>query len=328
MEIRKKIFWPLIAFTVLAAMAAAIFVPHGTSNEFEGANNTSTSGDGQLVTAPIVAVTTSSTMLKSEVPVEIPETPIVSWNINPVCGYPPQVQVSLTNLIGENTTFGVEVGGNTIRGFLGPNKTRSFQVPLNSNIESGRINFNVSITANDRIVIKNMKTECSFSSSSGSAKKLVSGTPTITPTPIAPPMENMPLMAFDVSNVTGKKGEIVKVAVKISNRLKTDSIYAVILDLSYNKTVLSLTDIEKGSLASGWNLLFNAQNDRISFAYGGNGTEIFPETSGEIAKFNFMLKGDSGSQSAVNISSMQIGNADGDIEEVIGKNGTVTVVMQ
>lgn len=139
---------------------------------------------------------------------------------------------------------------------------------------------------------------------------------------------NLPLLEFVVIDQSGKRGENIVVSVRILNRVKIDSLYTITFDVNYNKTFMSLVSIEKGSLIPGWSSLFNIKNDKVSFVYAGNGTEISPEKSGEIAKLNFILKDEFGSQSSVGISNMQVGNNVGDVGEVHGRNGSITMVAQ
>lgn len=330
MEKKNKVFWLLIVIAVLAAIVAATLDSQSASSDKSlienktEINNTET--NEQLIVMPAIAETTTV------VPVEtMPKTTKLNWDSSDKCGYPSNVRLTLTNPANETVNYMAEVSGNSIKGNLTPHGTKSFQISLNSNVESGGIDFVVDIIANDQSVANKAKRHCDFSGSSGSGnqKKMVSETPAITPTstPTPQPAEDMPLMVYDISSTQGKKGENVVVAVKISNRLKTDSIYTAILEVSYNKTVLNLTDIGTGSLTSGWGILFNANKDRVSLYFEGNGTEIHPEASGEIAKLNFSIKGEPGSQSFVNITSMQVSNVRADVDEVSGTNGRVKVVL-
>lgn len=141
------------------------------------------------------------------------------------------------------------------------------------------------------------------------------------------PAKPAPLVTFEVSNAIGRNGESVSVYVNLTSRLPEDSIAAIRLSLVYDHSVIKLNNVEKGYITSGWQ--FKAGDDsmpNVSLVYPGIGTAITGGTSGSVAILNFSVLGEPGMQTAVNISSLEISNAYGDVEEVKeGTNGVFTV---
>ncbi|MCD4650225.1 MAG: PKD domain-containing protein, partial [Candidatus Cloacimonetes bacterium] len=92
---------------------------------------------------------------------------------------------------------------------------------------------------------------------------------------------------------------------------------------------LTSMNVERGALTSGWDApSFNPANGRISIVFRGVGTEIPNDSSGSVIILKFNVIGDPGQTSPMDISSIQLSDADGNMGTAQAKSGVFTVNPQ
>lgn len=131
-----------------------------------------------------------------------------------------------------------------------------------------------------------------------------------------------------VENASGYKDTLVSVPVNITNP-QNGPIEAISFDILYNKSVINVTDVQRGNLTSDWaTLLPNNTFDWGTSVYVGAGGTVIPDgTNGSVVVFNFSVLGEPGETSYMNLSDIQLVNTSGGMgfDTAPPKNGTFTV---
>jgi hypothetical protein len=135
---------------------------------------------------------------------------------------------------------------------------------------------------------------------------------------------------FGVENASGYKNTNVSVPVNITNP-QNGPIKAISFDILYNKSVINVTEVQKGNLTSDWdNLLPNNTFDWGTHIYIGavpTGTVIQDGTNGSVVVLNFNVLGEPGETSYMNLSAIELVDTSSDVgfDTAPPKNGTFTV---
>lgn len=139
-------------------------------------------------------------------------------------------------------------------------------------------------------------------------------------TPIPPTADN-----FGVDDARGYKNTNVLVPVNIVN-VQNESINAIIFNVSYDKSVIDIVNVQKGDLTSDWTLTYN--NDfgwgtRVSITYNEN--TILTGSTGSIVVLDFYVKGNGGDKSNIEFSDIQLSSIDYELGTAPAKNSVFTV---
>ena len=131
---------------------------------------------------------------------------------------------------------------------------------------------------------------------------------------------------FGVNDVSGSTNTFISVPVSITN-VQKESIAGIALDISFDSSIINLTEVQKGDLTSAWDSpSLNLTDGRISIVFGGRGTEIPVGKSGSVAILNFSVIGAPGAKSPINISGIQLSGLEGTVGTASAKDGILTVV--
>ncbi len=129
---------------------------------------------------------------------------------------------------------------------------------------------------------------------------------------------------FGVDDANGLIGAYVTMPVNITNT-SNGPISGIVFNIAYDKTVINVTGVSRGTLTSGWNVLSFNNN----FAWGtrvllsGPSAHAIPNgSSGSVVLFNFRVIGGAPHKTDMNLSDIQLSDPSGNEGPAPVKNGT------
>jgi len=133
---------------------------------------------------------------------------------------------------------------------------------------------------------------------------------------------------FGVDDANGLIGTYVTVPVNITNT-SNGPISGVVFNIAYDKTVINVTGVSRGTLTSNWNFLgFNnnfAWGTRVSLS-GASDYAIKNGSSDSVALLNFRVIGTRNERSYMNLSDLELSDVSGyNVGTAPPKNGTFYV---
>ncbi len=132
---------------------------------------------------------------------------------------------------------------------------------------------------------------------------------------------------FGVDDANGLIGSYVTVPVNITNT-SSGPISGVVFNIAYDKTVINVTDVSRGTLTSNWgNLGFNnnfAWGTRVLLS-GPTAYAIQNGSSGSVVILNFRVIGGAPYKTDMNLSDIQLSDPSGNEGPAPVKNGTFYV---
>ena len=136
---------------------------------------------------------------------------------------------------------------------------------------------------------------------------------------------------FGLEDASGVQGTHVIVPVNIT-AVKNGPVQAIVFNIAFDKRVINVTNVLKGELTSGWNVL-GVNNDfeggtRVSLA-GPFAYAIPNGSSGSIALLNFSVERTSGSigYSHMTLSDVELSDPEGEFGTVAARNGLFYVTI-
>ena len=138
---------------------------------------------------------------------------------------------------------------------------------------------------------------------------------------------------FGVDDTSGYKNTYAEVPVNITT-VQNGPIISVIFDISFDKSVINVVDVQNGALTSSWdNPAYNNTfpwGTRVSIVYDGQTEHALQnESIGSIALLNFSVSGELGETSMMNLTNIQLaeGPPDYQVGTAPAKNGTFTLLV-
>jgi hypothetical protein len=136
---------------------------------------------------------------------------------------------------------------------------------------------------------------------------------------------------FGVDDTQGYTSTYVEVPLNITN-VQSGPVITVIFDIAYDTAVITVVDVQKGSLTSLWDSPSTknfAWGTRVSLVYDGQQAHALQNGStGSIALLNLSVVGESGDTSTMDLTTIQL--AGGPPNYLLGtapaQNGTFTVL--
>jgi hypothetical protein len=129
---------------------------------------------------------------------------------------------------------------------------------------------------------------------------------------------------FGVDDASGLIGTYVTVPVNITNT-SNGPILGVVFNIEYDKTVINVTGVSRGTLTSNWNFLgFNNSvtwGTRVSLT-GASAYAIQNGSSGSVVLLNFRVIGGAPYKTDMNLSDIQLSDPSGNVGPAPPKNGT------
>jgi len=133
---------------------------------------------------------------------------------------------------------------------------------------------------------------------------------------------------FGVDDANGLIGTYVTVPVNITN-VRNGSILGIEFNIEYDKTVINVTEVSRGSLTSDWNIL--GFNNSVTWGTlvmlsGPSAHAIQNGSCGSVVLFNFsVIGGGVPNKTDMNLSDIELSDPDGNEGSVPAKNGTFYV---
>lgn len=135
---------------------------------------------------------------------------------------------------------------------------------------------------------------------------------------------------FGVEDASGYKNTYVAVPVNITN-VQSGPVISILFDLAYDKSIINVMDVQKGTLTSFWDApAFNnnfSWGIRVSLLYDGERAHALQNGStGSVALLNFSILGEGGETSMMKLSNIQLaGPPNYQVGTAPSKNGTFTI---
>ena len=134
---------------------------------------------------------------------------------------------------------------------------------------------------------------------------------------------------FGVDDATGYPGTNVLVPVNITN-VQNGPIISLIFNISYDKSVINVVDVQEGDLTSDWDSpIYNNGFDwgtRVAIVYDGIVEHgIQNGMSGSVVVLKFSVIGEAGETSPMDFSDIQLSGTDYNVGTAPAKNGTFTI---
>ena len=133
---------------------------------------------------------------------------------------------------------------------------------------------------------------------------------------------------FGVEDASGDKDTNAVVPVIITNA-QNGPVVCIIFDIAYDKSVINVMDVQKGTLTSFWDspVMNNFEwGTRVSIVYDGQPAHALQNAStGSVVLLNFSVTGNLGETSMMNTTNIQLADTTYQVGTAPPKNGTFSI---
>ncbi|KAF5437424.1 Cohesin domain-containing protein [Candidatus Methanophagaceae archaeon] len=140
--------------------------------------------------------------------------------------------------------------------------------------------------------------------------------------------------SFGVDDASGYNNASVAVPVSVNiTEVKDGPVPSLIFDISYDNSVINVTDVQNGTLTSDWDTPAYCNHEggtKVAIVYDSVDEHAIQNVStGSVVVLNFSVIGEAGDTSEMNLSNIQLaeGSPDYQIGTAPAKNGTFTVQL-
>ena len=140
--------------------------------------------------------------------------------------------------------------------------------------------------------------------------------------------------SFGVDDASGYKNASIAVPVAVNiTEVQDGPVPSLIFDISYNKSVINVTDVQNGTLTSDWDTPAYCNHEggtKVAIVYDSVDEHAIQNAStGSVVVLNFSVNGAAGDTSEMNLSNIQLaeGSPDYQVGTAPAKNGTFTVQL-
>ncbi len=140
--------------------------------------------------------------------------------------------------------------------------------------------------------------------------------------------------SFGVDDASGYSNASVAVPVSVNiTEVKDGPVPSLIFDISYDNSVINVTDVQNGTLTSDWDTPAYCNHEggtKVAIVYDSVDEHAIQNVStGSVVVLNFSVIGEAGDTSEMNLSNIQLaeGSPDYQVGTTPAKNGTFTIQL-
>jgi len=140
--------------------------------------------------------------------------------------------------------------------------------------------------------------------------------------------------SFGVEDASGYNNASVAVPVAVNiTKVQDGPVPSLIFDISYDNSVINVTDVQNGTLTSNWDAPAYCNHEggtKVAIVYDSIDEHAIQNVStGSVVVLNFSVNGAAGDRSEMNVSNIQLaeGAPDYQVGTAPAKNGTFTVQL-